>query len=52
MQSEKINNDTALHPPSLTDKELISFAERFLDTGMPLSFQKELLFRFDKRING
>jgi len=51
MQSEKIN-ETPIHAQSLTDKELIRFAERFLDTGMPLTFQKELLKRFDKRING
>ena len=51
MQSEKIN-ETPIHASSLTDKELISLAERYLDTGMPLSFQKELLKRFDQRING
>ena len=49
---QKTNEDTALYPQSMTDKELINFATRFLDTGMPLSFQKELLARFDKRING
>jgi hypothetical protein len=51
MQSEKIN-ESPIHPSSLTDKELISFADRYLDTGMPLSFQKELLKRFNQRING
>jgi hypothetical protein len=44
--------ESAIHPSALTDKELINFATRFLDTGMPLSFQTELLKRFDKRING
>lgn len=45
-------NETKVYPQSLTDKELINFAERYLDTGMPLSYQAELLKRFDKRING
>ena len=51
MQSEKINQ-SAISPSSLTYKELISFAERFLDAGMPLNFQKELINRFDQRVNG
>jgi len=51
MQSEKINQ-TVITPAALTDKELIRFAERYLDSGMPLSFQKELLKRFNQRING
>jgi hypothetical protein len=51
MQSEEIKQ-AVITPAALTDKELIRFAERYLDTGMPLSFQKELLHRFDKRING
>jgi len=51
MQSEKIEQ-AVITPQALTDKELIRFAERYLDTGMPLTFQKELLSRFDKRING
>jgi len=51
MQSEKLN-EAVISPQALTDKELIRFAERYLDTGMPLSFQKELLKRFDQRING
>jgi hypothetical protein len=45
-------NETPIHAPSLTDKELIKFAERYIGTEMPLSFQKELLIRFDRRING
>jgi len=51
MQAEKIEQ-VVITPQALTDKELIRFAERYLDTGMPLTFQKELLKRFDKRING
>ena len=45
-------NQAVITPAALTDKELVRFAERYLDTGMPLSFQKELLVRFDKRVNG
>jgi len=51
MQAEQIK-ESAISPTALTDKELISFAERYLDTGMPLSFQKEVLKRFNQRING
>jgi hypothetical protein len=51
MQSEKINQ-AVITPAALTDKELIRFAERYLDTSMPLSFQKELIKRFDQRVNG
>ena len=40
-----------ISPAALTDKELISFAERYLDTGMPLNFQKELIKRLAQRIN-
>jgi len=46
MQAEQIK-ESAISPTALTDKELISFAERYLDTGMPLSFQKEVVKRFD-----
>lgn len=51
MQSEKIN-EASITPRTLTDKELISFAERYSGSNMPLSFQKELLARLDKRVNG
>ena len=51
MQAEQIK-ESAISPAALTDKELISFAERYLDTDMPLSFQKEIVKRFDRRING
>jgi len=51
MQAEQIK-ESAISPTALTDKELIRFAERYLDSGMPLSFQKELLKRFNQRING
>jgi hypothetical protein len=51
MQSEKLEQ-TGVTPSILTDKELVNFAERYLDKGMPLNFQKELLQRFDQRVNG
>lgn len=45
-------NQAVITPAALTDKELIRFAQRYLSTGMPLTFQAELLKRFDIRING
>ena len=42
---------TPIDPKALTDKELIRFAEDFLNgDGLPRSFQKELLARFALRI--
>ena len=42
---------TPIDPKALTDKELIRFAEDFVNgDGLPRSFQKELLKRFTQRI--
>jgi len=36
------------YAPSLTDKELVSFCERYLPKGLPPDYQCELLKRFAK----
>lgn len=42
---------TPIDPRALSDKELLRFAEDFVNgDGMPRSFQKELLARFALRI--
>ena len=42
---------TPIDPKALTDKELLRFAEDFVNgEGMPRLFQKELLARFTLRI--
>lgn len=45
---------TTLHPSSLTDKELIRFADEFIQTnilGMTTPFQREVLERFEALVN-
>jgi hypothetical protein len=43
---------TYLNPPSLTDKELVKYAERlFYKDGLPKEFQLELIRRFDRKVN-
>lgn len=36
------------YAPSLTDKELINFCERYLPKGLPPDYQAEILKRFTK----
>jgi len=43
--------DTQMNPRILTDRELVDFAQRHLDTGsMPLTFQEEVLARLQQRL--
>lgn len=43
---------TPLDPASLTDKELLRFAEDFVNgDGMPRAFQHELVRRLAQRVN-
>lgn len=39
-------------PNSLTDQELVRFADRYIHTsGLPSDYQRELLKRFEDKIN-
>lgn len=39
-------------PTSLTDQELVRFADRFIHTsGLPSDYQRELLKRFEDKLN-
>ena len=51
MQQTQVTS--SINPRTLTDKELVNFAERFLLAGssMPEDFQQELVHRLYQRIN-
>ena len=52
MCPEQVETRTTPVPNSLTDQELIRFADRYLHTsGLPSDYQRELLKRFDDIVN-
>lgn len=52
MSTEQVKTRNTLLPGSLTDKELIRYADKYLHTcGLPHDFQVELLKRFEDKVN-
>jgi hypothetical protein len=51
MQQEQVTSP--INPRTLTDRELVNYAERFLmlGTSMPENFQQEIVDRLYKRVN-
>lgn len=53
MSTEQVKTRGTPLPSSLTDKELIKFADRYISlAGLPYDFQRELLKRFEDRVYG
>lgn len=51
MSTEQITKSTIL-PGTLSDQELIRFADRYIHTsGLPSDYQRELLKRFEAMVN-
>jgi len=49
MQKKPI--ETPIHPPTLSDLELLRFCEEYVYTqGLPINFQKEIVRRFADKI--
>jgi hypothetical protein len=52
MCPEQIETRSSVLPNVLTDRELIRFADRYLQTtGLPSDYQRELLKRFNYIVN-
>jgi hypothetical protein len=48
----QVETRTTPLPNSLTDQELVVFADRYIHTsGLPSDYQRELLKRFENKIN-
>jgi hypothetical protein len=53
MPTEQVKTRATPLPNSLTDRELVSFADRYIHTsGLPSDYQRELLKRFEEKLNG
>lgn len=52
MCPEQVETRTTPLPNSLTDQELVKFADRYIHTsGLPSDYQRELLKRFEDILN-
>jgi hypothetical protein len=48
----QVETRTTPLPNSLTDQELVKFADRYIHTsGLPSDYQRELLKRFENKLN-
>lgn len=52
MPTEQVETRVTPVPNSLTDQELVRFADRYIHTsGLPSDYQRELLKRFEDKLN-
>jgi hypothetical protein len=52
MCPEQVETRTTPLPNSLTDQELVKFADRYIHTsGLPSDYQRELLKRFEDKLS-
>lgn len=52
MCPEQVETKGSILPNTLTDRELIKFADRYIQTsGLPSDYQRELLERFNAIVN-
>jgi hypothetical protein len=52
MCPEQIETKSSILPNVLTDRELVKFADRYIQTtGLPSNYQRELLKRFSDKLN-
>lgn len=51
MSTEQVKTRSTPIPGALSDKELIRFADRYINTcGLPTDYQRELLKRFEEKV--